>query len=227
MTINFVFTVVCYDDFGPCGMAVSAPKLDKFKEVMCKIVKALGDEDRETDEYLLRLKGLDAYAGVPLNNQFPGELKNGQRYARVMITGMAAGKDIFSKSITQFQNDVNNAPGQDARDVAIKNAHADMKYWQVRFNYLLHEIFSRDKDRNENPLTDEDGNPVSPYVERYIQLGQDPNDYHPRNFKPDADPPQPLFDHTNEDIERPWSAAWTIFVVPEGTKFNTMGGHNC
>ena len=224
--VTFVFTVVCHDDLKPCGMTTSAPKLDNFKYVKKGIVEALGDENREKDEHLLCLKGLDIYVGVPQNDQYPGELTNGTRYGRVFVTGMAVGTNIFTKSIEQFKSDVHDAPNQDARHAAIKNAHADMKYWQVRFNYLLHEIFSCDKDKHGNPLTDKDGNPLPPYVENYVPLGRDPTDYHPRNFNADADPPQLIFEH-NSQIERPWMAAWTIFVVPNETIFDPMGGHEC
>jgi hypothetical protein len=178
--VTFVFSVVCAEtDDLACAFPTGDPQLDDFKKVMGKIRDKLGDPNRPggdgEDTKLLVLKGLDVYAGPLEPGQSHGELTTGKRYGRIIITGMAAGKNIFT----------NPAPSFD-----------EMKEYEKRFNFLLNEIFSCEVE----------GQPP------YIPI---PNlqKYHP--------------DEPNPPTEVHWNAAWTIFVVPEGTDFRVMGGHNC
>lgn len=205
--ITFVFSVVCPDDFpdGCTPFPTVKPQLDNFKNVMKEIRDKLGgdryEDNNGVDTKLLKLIGLDAYVGPLESDQMPGALTNGTRYGRVIFTGMAAGKNIFTESIKELNDHINAAANNTEKERRKAEAHSKMKLWETKFNYLLHEIFSCSID----------GKPP------YIAITQQQLEaLHPNNYDPQNSP---------DDF--PWNAAWTIFVVLEGTEFKPMGGHGC
>jgi len=245
--ITFVFTVVCAEaDLSKCSF-FNDENLDNFHKVKDAIVEKLNgeyDKARVADPDLLLLKQLTIYAGQLLPEQLtPENFKtlrelpsdNNSRYGRVLFTGIASGDNVFTESLEQLEMNIDNQvqESQMVQDKindsdaikaqGIQKAHQTMKEWSVKFNYLLHEIFSCDRDKKGNPFIDENGNTINSYI-GYDEI--DPASYHPREFA--KDPHNPLFDHTRDDIKHPWYAAWTIFVIGrEGQPYGMVGGGAC